>query len=163
MQRKEIILLKEELIHDIQRNITKIERLRKLEEPILTDDETDRYELASTINDALGLAANEMQAYMMLPSTFAHHITTNHTEDWAERSIVLGMPDNWPTHLIDTLTSAVKNYIVKKTEFLLLAEALPDDKYTVACGAFADTRLNEITSILSARLGGVRIHPTIFG
>lgn len=160
----EVILFKEEIINDIRRDITRVERARNLQDnPILTDDDADRYELCGSIDEALGLAVDNMQAYLAHPSQFAHLIANNHTDDWEERSIQLSMPANWPLNLLDSLKKSVHRYIVKYTEAELMGTALPGDPYTGICMRSAATHYNEITSTLSARIGGIKIHPTIFG
>lgn len=158
-----IILLKQEIIRDIQSDIGRLERTRKMETPILTEDESDMYDLCRSIDDALGDAIDNMQAYLKFPSQLAHTISTNHTEDWDEKSIWLSLPDNWPAHLTDSLQKSVHRYIVRKTELYLLTTVIPEDPFTVMASRFADTHYNAITSLLSARIGPIKIQPTIFG
>lgn len=160
----ECILLKPELLHDIQADITRIEKSRNLQaSPILTNEEADSYILNRYIDEAVGKALSHMQAYLMLPSTHAHHIANNHTSDWQEKSITLAMPANWPPHNIDPLRDAIHTYVVKFTEYKLLATALTDDRYTALCLDEANSAYDSINSLISSRLGPQRIHPSPFG
>ena len=160
MQLVEIILLKSEITHDIQAEITTIERMRKMQDtPILSNDDTDSY----TISRQIDSAVSRCQAYLLLPSPSVHRISTNHIMGWEEKSMYLALPMNWPSHNIDALRDAVHNYIVKAVVFYLLSIAIPGDPYLPVCLEQRDTSYNEINRYLSSRLGGVKIHPTFLG
>lgn len=159
----EVIILKEEVIHSIQSNIHRFERTRGLQTPVLLDNEADRYNLCQLIDAALTEAVEAMQAYLMLPSPFAHRIANNHTDDWKEKGIRLAMPLNWPAHLLEPLKNAIHKFLARKTESELLSESYPNDPFTVRCEALAETHYNEINSIISDRIGPIHIHPSPFG
>lgn len=160
----EIILLKEELQHDILSDIHRIERRRQLQEtPILTNDEADGYTITRQIDRAISHVVTRMQAYLFLPSPYVHRISTNHAGGWEEKSIYLAMPPTWPTHCIDALRDAVHHYIVKSVEYNLLLTELSNDPLTAACLDEADNAYNEINALINARLGRTEIHPTPFG
>lgn len=160
----EIILLKSELTHDIESDIARIERARKLEEtPILTNNETDDYTLRRQMDAAINKVVSRCQAYLLLPSPFVHRVSVNHAKEWEEKSIWLGLPQNWPPHLIDALRSVIHDYIVKSVEFSLLAVALPQDAYTSLCNTQALDYYDDINVMLNTRLGPSLIHPTFLG
>lgn len=164
MQLVEIILLKSEITHDIQAEITTIERMRKMQDtPILSNDDTDSYTISRQIDSAVNSAVSRCQAYLLLPSPSVHRISTNHIMGWEEKSMYLALPMNWPSHNIDALRDAVHNYIVKAVVFYLLSIAIPGDPYLPVCLEQRDTSYNEINRYLSSRLGGVKIHPTFLG
>ena len=64
-QRVEVILLHEELRHDIEADLTAIERQRKLETPILASDGKDDYRLARNIDTAVNKVVKRCTAYLM--------------------------------------------------------------------------------------------------
>ncbi len=160
----EIILLYAELKHDIETDIHRLERMRKMmDTPILSPDGSDDYTLAREIDNAINKAVSLMTAYMVLPSPFVRRISTNHAHSWEEKNIFVALPGNWPMHNIDPLRDAVHGFAVKSVEVALLAVALPDDSYTAICQQQAYTQYNAINSLISARLGAIEIHPTPFG
>lgn len=160
----EIILLKEELLHDIHADITRLEKARQLHEtPILTDEDSDGYTINRQIDRAVDKSVSRMQPYLFLPSPFVHRISSNHVSQWEEKSIYLAMPPNWPPHCIDPLRDAVHRYIVESVKYNILLVNLSNDPYTAMCKLEADEAYNEINSLISTRLGPTRIHPTIFG
>lgn len=159
----EIILLRTEIVHDIQADFSTLERTRKLESPILPSEDTDDYLLTRRIDDAVNSAVARLQAYLLLPSPFVSRIATDHARRWEEQSILLSLPDNWPPHLAGTLRDAVHNYVVKAAESAMLTVALPNDPYTALCLQEAERAYNDINSHVSARRGPVTPHPTIFG
>ena len=79
----EIIILKDEIIHDIDTETLNVEKSRKMEEttPIATD-ERRMYEACRHIDRALNTVVAKCSAYLLLPSPFAHRISTNHTKGW---------------------------------------------------------------------------------
>lgn len=159
----EIILLKEELLHDITADITRLEKARQLDQPILTNEDADGYTLGRQIDRAVDKAVSCMQAYLFLPSPFVHRISGNHVSQWEEKSIYLALPPNWPPHCIDPLRDAVHRYVVESVKYNILLISLSSDPYTAMCRMEADEAYNEIGSLISTRLGPVRVHPTIFG
>lgn len=160
----EIIFLKPEIKHDIQSEITTIERMRKMQDtPILSNDDTDSYTVSRQIDSAVNSAVSRCQAYLLLPSPSVHRISANHVMGWEEKSIYLAMPMNWPAHNLDALRDAVHTYIVKAVVFHLLSIAIPGDPYLSVCMEQRENAYNQINRYLSSRLGGVRIHPTFLG
>jgi hypothetical protein len=160
----EIILLKNEIIHAVQSDIQRFERTRKMQDaPVLLDNEADRYTMCGYIDEAVNEAVRIMQAYLMVPSSFSHRVTNNHTDDWDEISIRLAMPINWPPHLLDSLKNAVHKFVVRKAEYSLLSVNVPEDPFTIMCERFADTHYNEIESIISDRIGPIHTSPMPLG
>ena len=160
----EVIILKEELIHDIQADIRRVERARNLEEkPILSENGQDDYLLSRHIDTALNAAVARMQAYLLLPSPYAHRISTNHAYGWEEKSVYLALPQRWPPHLIDALRDAVHNYIVYDVEARLLQVALPEDKALDNVRTMARDCYDDINAHINARTGPAVIHPSFLG
>lgn len=161
----EIILLKEEIIRDIDADTLKVEKARGNESqtPIATD-ERQRYEACRYIDRAVNAVVKKCSAYLLLPSPFVHRIANNHTKDWEEKSIYLALPHNWPPHLIDGLRDAAHNHIVKFAEAELLTPLLsPSDSYVQYCSLDAESSLNEVNAIINERRGPIDITPTPFG
>lgn len=159
----EIIILYPELLHDIEADIHRVERMRNLEKPILVNDENDAYTIRRYIDDAINMAVARMQAYLILPTPFIRRHTTNHAHEWEEKSIFLIFPERWPATSADPLRDAAHNYIVKDVEARLLAVSLPRDEYTAVCIADKERAYNDINNMLNTRIGGDIIHPTFLG
>lgn len=159
----DIILLYEELAHDVEAGIHRVERMRNMDTPILTNDENDRYIIRRYIDDAINRAVSRMQAYLILPSPFVRRISTNHAHEWEEKNIFLLFPENWSPNCADPLRDAAHTYIVKDVELRLLSAALPKDEYTLICRDDKERAYNNINAMLNARIGGVHIHPTFLG
>lgn len=160
----EIILLKDEFIHDVDTDTLNLEKSRKLEETPVATDEKRMYEACRHIDRAVGNILRKCAAHLVLPSTYAHRISTNHIKGWEEKSIYLALPHNWPIHLIDTLRNDAHNYIVKFMEAQLLAPLLPpNDNYIQYLLADADNSLNDVYCVINERLGRDTINPTPFG
>lgn len=157
----EVIILKSEIMHDIESDVHRLERMRKLESPIITEDEG--YDLNRDIDTALGEVVTRCTAYLLLPSPYAHRIANDHVQGWDEKSIFLCEPDNWPPHDIDPLRNAIHNYIVKAVELELLTLALPDDKYLHVLAQIKQDLYDDINVLLNDRLGGKQIYPTFLG
>jgi len=156
----EVIILKPEIVHDIEADITQLERQRNLESPIITDGD---YTVRRQIDRALNQCVSRMQAYLLLPSPFVRSISTNHAGDWDEKNIFLALPHNWPPHCIDPLRDAVHNYIVKSVEYNVLLAPLTNDPYTAMCRQEAEESYNEINALINSRLGPMNIHPSFLG
>lgn len=160
----EIIILKDEIIHDIDTDTLNLEKSRKLEETPVATDERRMYEACRHIDRALNAIVRKCSAYLLLPSPFVHRISTNHTKGWEEQSIYLALPHNWPPHLIDSLRDQAHDYIVKYAESQLLVPILsPDDSYVRYCAVAAEEDLNDLNAGINARLGADTITPTPFG
>ena len=160
----EIIILKDEIIHDIDTDTLNLEKSRKLEETPVATDERRMYEACRHIDRALNAIVRKCSAYLLLPSPFVHRISTNHTKGWEEQSIYLALPHNWPPHLIDSLRDLAHDYIVKYAESQLLVTILsPDDSYVRYCAVAAEEDLNDLNAGINARLGADTITPTPFG
>lgn len=158
----EIILLKEEFLHDIEANIRQIEKQRPADAPALLDsDGKDNYLLCRYIDTAVSQAVSRCQAYLLLPSPFVHRISTNHAHEWDEKSIYLAMPMNWPPHVIGTLQHDVHNFIVYRAMQLFLAFA--DEKAAQQSDYQASLFHNAINVDLNSRLGPLRTHSTFLG
>ena len=160
----EIILMKDELVHDIKDDIINIERTRNIKEnPITLDDASANYQLKRLIDSAVNKVVRRMSAYLLLPSPFVHRVANNHAGDWEEKSIYLGMPYNWPPHLLDSLRDAVHDYIVTSTEYALVARSLPQDSYLSVLYQRSMDSYNDINSYINDRLGVIEITPSEFG
>lgn len=160
----EIILMKDEIIHDIDADTLNLEKSRKLEETPVATDERRMYEACRQIDRAVDKLVRECSAYLLLPSPFVHRISNNHTKDWEEKSLYLAMPHNWPPHLIDSLRDAAHNHIVRFAEAELLTPILtPTDSYVQYCALAAQDSLNEVQSIISDRYGPIDMTGTPFG
>lgn len=158
----EIIILMPELLHDIEATIHQVEKGRQSDQPaLLATNGSDDYLLRRYVDTALNQAVSHCQAYLLLPTAFAHRISTDHVNSWEEKSIYIGMPRNWPPHCIDGLRDAIHNYIVERALTLYLGRL--DKDATETSAKQADTYYNQITSILSSRLGATKIYPTEFG
>lgn len=157
----EIILLYPELRHDIERDVTAIERSRKLEVQMITAN--DDYAIRREIDNALNEAVARMQAYLLLPSPFVRRIATDHAGAWEEKNIFIGLPHNWPPHLINALRDAVHNFIVHKVVTYFMVLHLPNDPYTTICAQQAERAYNDINAHLNARLGPTHIQPSFLG
>ncbi|UKK52161.1 hypothetical protein L6472_06155 [Prevotella sp. E13-17] len=160
----EIILLKNEIEHDIHSEVARVERSRKLTDtPILTNDDADKYTIDRSIDDAISTVVGRCQAYMLMPSPFVHRTITNHVYEWQEKSIYLAFPYNFPPGCVESLRMAIHRFIVKSVVFELLTSALPNDPYTQICSNSIIATDNEINALLNARLGAIEIHPTFLG
>ena len=160
----EIILMKDEIIHDIDADTLNLEKSRKLEETPVATDERRMYEACRQIDRAVDKLVRECSAYLLLPSPFVHRISNNHTKGWEEKSLYLAMPHNWPPHLIDSLRDAAHNHIVRFAEAELLTPILtPTDSYVQYCALAAQDSLNEVQSIISDRYDPIDMTGTQFG
>ena len=158
----EIIILKSEIIHDIEAGIRQIEKQRGAEQPqLLAEDGADNYLLCRYIDHALNKAVARCQAYLLLPSPFVRRISTDHTREWEEKNIFLAMPMNWPPHCIDALRDDVHSFIVHCAMQLFLAYA--DIKASEQCGIMTQSCWDDMNAQLNARLGTTNIHPTFLG
>jgi hypothetical protein len=160
----EIIIFKQEITHDIEADVRQLERMRKLTDtPILTNDDADRYSLNTQIDLALSIAISRLQAYVISTPCHSHQVAHDHTTDWDEKKITLDMPFSWPQHLLEPLKNAVHRFIVKTALHNFLRVALPQDPYTTLSLDEANEASNRINSLISDRLGPIKIHPTPFG
>lgn len=160
----EIILLKEELIHDIDADTRSIEQARKLEGVPVATDERRRYEACRQIDRAVSHILRTLSAYLLLPSPLVQRISTNHASDWEEKSIYLALPHNWPPHLTGLVRDSVHNYIVKSVEAEMLAPVLsPTDSYVQYSRLDAEASDSEITAAINERLGVTPLVQTPFG
>lgn len=161
----EVILLKTELLHDIEAVIHQIEKASRQGNSaaldLLPNDAASDALLLRHLDTAVNQTVSRCQAYMLLPTAFAHRITTNHTYGWEEKSIYLGMPPKWPPFCIDPLRDAIHNFIVYRTLQLFLA--FTDEKAAAKCDAQALSYYDEINAQLNARQGPENIKPTFLG
>lgn len=165
----EIILMKPELLHDIEAVIKQIEQQRDASVPVgspkpaplLSTDAADNYLIQRYIDTAVNQAVKRCSAYLLLPSPFVHRISTNHTYGWEEKSIFLAMPMQWPPHAVDALRDSIHNYIVERVVQLFLLRL--DPKASEASAFQAELCWNDINANLSARMGPIDIQPTFLG
>lgn len=156
----EIILLREELQHDIEDTINDVQHtFRPDGKALLPDDKS--YMLMRHVDTAVQQAVARCQAYLLLPSPFVQRISTNHAHEWEEKSIFLAMPHNWPPHAVGSLRDAVHNFIVMRACQLFLA--LKEPKAAEACDSQATIHYNDINASLNTRLGPMNIHPSFLG
>lgn len=160
----EIILLKDEIIHDIDADTLQVEKARKLEETVVATDERRMYEACRQIDRAVNAVVAKCAAYLLLPSPYAHRISTNHVKGWEEKSIYLALPHNWPPHMVDTVRDMAHNHIVKFAESQLLVPILtPQDSYVQFLAEDAVNSLDDLNAAINERLGRDIITPTPFG
>lgn len=158
----EVILLHQELLHDIEAVIHQLERNRKPEEPqLLDDDAADNYLLMRYMDTAVNQTVARCQAYMLLPSPFVHRISTDHVGQWEEKSLFMALPMNWPPYLIDPLRDAIHNYIVYRAAQLFFV--MTDEKAAEKADYMASLFHGEINAHLNERYGPTVIGPTPFG
>lgn len=156
----EVILFKEELLHDIEDHINDVqESFRPDGKALLPGDKT--YMLDRHLETAINQAVSRCQAYLFLPAPYVQRISANHAHEWEEKSIFLAMPATWPVSNVRTLRDAVHNFIVMRTCQLFLA--LKEPKAADICDLQAIIHYNEINSALSDRLEPMYIHPTFLG
>ncbi len=160
----EIIILKDEIYHDIDMETHRIQETmnQKAEakgnagtsiSTVATDD-TSRYMMDRYIDRYVSKAVHCLTAYLALPSPFAHRIANNHTKSWQEKSILVSLPQRWPPHMIEPLRDAVHELIVKGSEKELLATTLgPNDPYVTLCNEEAEDAYNDITVNVNTRYG----------
>lgn len=159
----EVILLKPELLHDVEADIHRIERMRKIDEAPLIDNESDYYGIARDIDNALGEVVSRCAAYLLLPSPFVHRISTDHANDWEEKSIYMALPYDWPPHNIDTIRNTIHEYIVKSVELEQLTMLLPDDRYLPILSAKKEELYSKLNALINERLGVPDLIQTPFG
>lgn len=160
----EIIILKDEILHDIDTDTLNVEKSRKLEETPVSTDERRLYEACRHIDRAVSDIVRKCSAYLLLPSPFVHRVSTNHVKVWEEKSIYLALPHNWPPHLIDSVRDHAHEHIVKFVESEMLTPLLgPEDRYVQYCALAADTALSDLNADINERLGADTITPTPFG
>lgn len=153
----EIILMKEELYHDIDTETYQVQKMRTSEKGAqastlpLSTDSTSRYLIDRYIDKYVSQAVSRLSAYLAIPSPFAHRVANNHASQWEEKSIYVALPHDWPPHHIDPLRDAVHQLIVKGVEYQLLAVALPNDPYTVLCREMMEEADTDITIHVNAR------------
>ncbi len=156
----EVILLREELQHDIEDQLNDVQNtFRPDGKALLPDDKS--YMLSRHIDTAINQAVSRCQAYLLLPSPHVQRISTNHVYEWEEKSIFLALPHNWPLHAGKALRNAVHNYIVMRACQLFLA--LKEPKAAEACDTLATLCYNDINAQLNTRLGPMNIHPSFLG
>ena len=158
----EIILLKKEIMHDIEAGIHQIEKSRPADAPkLLAAGGDDDYLLCRYVDTAVGQAVSRCQAYLLLPSPYVHRISTDHVNEWEEKSIYVVLPPRWPAHCTDTLRDAVHSFVVMRAMQLFLSFA--DEKAAAVCDAQAESFYNSINTALNTRIGPMHIHPTFLG
>lgn len=166
----EIILLKDEIYHDIDAETHQLQQVRKAVAKNDADviefatDDMSRYLMDRYIDRYVSQAVTRLSAYLAIPSPFVHRIANNHTKDWQEKSILIALPHRWPPHLIEPLRDAVHQLIVKGTEKELLATSLgSNDAYVLMCEAAALDADADITMNINTRYGPMSAPMTPFG
>lgn len=159
----EVILLNSELLHDVEADMHRIERMRNITETPLIDNESDYYSIARDMDNALGEVVSRCAAYLLLPSPFVHRISTNHADQWEEKSIYLALPYNWPPHNIDPIRNTIHEYIVKSVELEQLTMLLPDDRYLPVLLQKKEELYSKLNALLNERLGVTDLVQTPFG
>lgn len=156
----EIILLKPELLHDIEDQLSDVQNTFRPDGKALLPADGS-YMLNRHIDTAVNQAVSRCQAYLLLPSPFVQRISTNHAHEWEEKSIFLALPHNWPPHTVGSLRDAIHNYIVMRACQLFLS--LKEPKASEACDTLAESFYDDINRHLSARLGPINIKPSFLG
>lgn len=167
----EVILLRSELLHDIEAQIHQLQKARAATVPaasaagsqsdILPTGGADNYLLSRYIDTAVNQAVSRCSAYLLLPSPYAHRVSTDHAHQWEEKSIILALPHNWPPHCLEPLRDAVHNFIVFRA--LQLFFAFSDERAALAADNLALNHYDDINVQLNARLGPTNVHPTFLG
>lgn len=152
-QLADIILLRSELLHDIDEGIQQIEKGRTATAPaasaLLPTGASDNYLLARHIDTAVNQAVARCRAYLLVPSPYVHRFSTDHVEQWEEKSILLAMPHTWASHNIEPLRDAIHNYIVYRAMSLFLT--FSDEKAAGMADIMASNSYDDIAVLLSAR------------
>ena len=163
MQPVEVILLRTELIHDIEAVIHQLERKSKdtASAALLPAGASADYLLSRHIDTAVNQALASCQAYLAMPSPFAHRIATDHAMQWEEKSILLAMPLSWPLHHLDPLRDAIHSFIVYRALQLFLA--FSDEKAAAVCDERASDFCADIAVHLSARSHPLQCAMSPFG
>lgn len=161
----EIIILKDEIYHDIDRETHDLQEHRNKTATVpaasaagqittIATDDTSRYLMDRYIDRYVNKTVRLLTAYLALPSPYAHRIANNHTKSWQEKSILISLPTRWPPHLIDPLRDAVHRFIVKGVEMELLSTTLgPSDAYVQLCAQESEEAEGDITANVNARYG----------
>lgn len=165
----EVILLKDELLHDIEASAKQLDDARQSTvqgssaalPPILPKGAAENYLLLRHLDTAVNQAVSRCQAYLLLPSPFVRRISTNHTHGWEEKSIFLAFPNNWPPHCVDALRDSIHNFIVERTLQRYLLRV--DPKAAESCDLQALGFYDEINALLNTRLGAMHLRPTFCG
>ena len=165
----EVILLKDELLHDIEASAKQLDDARQSTAqgssaalpPILPKGAAENYLLLRHLDTAVNQAVSRCQAYLLLPSPFVRRISTNHTHGWEEKSIFLAFPHNWPPHCVDALRDSIHNFIVERTLQRYLLRV--DPKAAESCDFQALGFYDEINALLNTRLGAMHLRPTFCG
>ena len=165
----EVILLKEELLHDIEATVKQLDDTRQSTAqgssaalpPILPKGAAENYLLLRHLDAAVNQAVSRCQAYLLLPSPFVRRISTNHTHGWEEKSIFLAFPHNWPPHCVDALRDSIHNFVVERTLQRYLLRV--DPKAAELCDLQAQGFYDEINALLNTRLGPMHLRPTFCG
>lgn len=147
----EVIVLKDELYHDIDAETLQVQRMRKMTDLPLSTDDSGRYLVDRYIDKYVNRAVGKLTAYLAIPSPFVQRIANDHTKAWQEKSILVALPKTWTPHRLWPLCDAVHQLVVKGTEFELLAVALPNDSYTLLCKDMVEEAENEIAVQVNAR------------
>lgn len=158
----EVIIIKEEVLHGIETELHQIERTRHLEETPIVANDDNRYAVIRDIDAALGKVVERCQAYL-LQDAYAHHITTDHTKDWKERTVKLSMPMTWPLSCINPLRDAIHTYIVKSSLLPLLSLTMPGDPYIPIIMQQQQRAYDDINALISTRTVPTNIRPTFLG
>ena len=165
----EVILLKEELLHDIEAVAKQIDDARQATvqsgspalPPILSKGAAESYLVLRYVDAAVNQVVSRCQAYLLLPSPFVRRISTNHTHGWEEKSIFMAFPLNWPPTCVDALRDSIHNFIVERTLQRYLLRI--DPKAAELCDLQAQGFYDEINALLNTRLGATHFRPTFCG
>ena len=161
----EIIILKDEIYHDIDRETHDLQEHRNKtatapagspagQITTIATDDTSRYLMDRHIDRYVNKTVHLLTAYLALPSPYAHRIANNHTKSWQEKSILISLPARWPPHLIDPLRDAVHRFIVKGVEMEILSTTLgPGDAYVQLCAQESEEADGDITVYVNTRYG----------
>lgn len=148
----DIIIIKQELYHDIDDDTRQLQVIRKLIEVPVSTDERHRYIIDRYIERAINHVQTRLAAY--LATDRPHHIANNHVKKWTERHIFLAMPAAWPPENLDHLKDVIHTYIVRITEAEVLSLFIgSNDPLVQQYRMDAQDAENEVVSIANRRLG----------
>lgn len=158
----DIIIIKQELYHDIDDDTRQLQVIRKLIEVPVSTDERHRYIIDRYIERAINHVQTRLAAY--IATDRPHHIANNHVKGWTERHIFLAMPTAWPPENLDHLKDVIHTYVVRITEAEVLSLFIgPNDPLVQQYRIDAQEAENEVVSIVNRRLGPMSVHYAPFG
>lgn len=158
----EVVILKDEIYHDIDSDTHALQRFRKALDVPLATDENGRYQLDRYIDLAVNQVAKRLTAY--IATEHPHATVNNHTFPWEEHTFHLVMPSSWPPETLDGLKDSIHRYIVRSVEAEVLSVALlPTDPIVQQYRQDAADADAEIVKDINRRTVALRVTFAPFG